>query len=623
MALSCVPTLWPAVGAARLLLASACLPAVPACAGVWTDALPPPPDSQLCSGLGGRSHTALPRRSRCAECGRACVCVVAVLSSWELWLPHPLPWNAKPMVPQRGRALPHLPVLPACLCLHLHSAKVIPPAVGPGQPCVAPPWSSAGAPPPPARSPAPRSGQTWLHPSRPARAERRSCQSGSGRGWGGGAVGSARPERGPATRPLLPPPWTLHLCSCAVLTLACRSASQDDLCRGGPRGDASQATVPAHHRRLCHASEHHAFGWTANAAGTALGAGADGKVGATTSAVALSRPCGRSLRGGGSLLRSLLPLARVWVQRSTPRMGGTWRAASTVAVAAPEESPSLALPPPRPATGAAHRPVSRGGGFCQLLAQREGLGAPWGSDAPRPACRAPPAAATLQRSPCAPGQPGQPPPDVLAVPSPAGPDPAADAAPTPAAALPAAGAADLPAQLQRQVSSRAGRGRAAGGGVSLGPSVGTCPSSSCSSGPAPSPSSFLPSPSPQPSQSPASARTPQNFSVPSPGPLNTPGESPGLAAGLAWGRGRGLGCVAAVQQLAVLPFLWPSALPPVGREPSGVSKPHFGGGRQPFSLQRRAGIPAGPGPALASGVLGRILPSCSPLPCPAAPTGFF
>uniref|UniRef100_A0A8C6DBC2 Mediator of RNA polymerase II transcription subunit 15 n=1 Tax=Moschus moschiferus TaxID=68415 RepID=A0A8C6DBC2_MOSMO len=42
------------------------------------------------------------------------------------------------------------------------------------------------------------------------------------------------------------------------------------------------------------------------------------------------------------------------------------------------------------------------------------------------------------------------------------------------------------------------------------------------SGPAPSPSSFLPSPSPQPSQSPVTARTPQNFSVPSPGPLNTP-----------------------------------------------------------------------------------------------------
>lgn len=51
----------------------------------------------------------------------------------------------------------------------------------------------------------------------------------------------------------------------------------------------------------------------------------------------------------------------------------------------------------------------------------------------------------------------------------------------------------------------------------------------CSSGPAPSPSSFLPSPSPQPSQSPVTARTPQNFSVPSPGPLNTPGK-----LGLGW-----------------------------------------------------------------------------------------
>ncbi|XP_021575094.1 mediator of RNA polymerase II transcription subunit 15 isoform X5 [Carlito syrichta] len=48
------------------------------------------------------------------------------------------------------------------------------------------------------------------------------------------------------------------------------------------------------------------------------------------------------------------------------------------------------------------------------------------------------------------------------------------------------------------------------------------PNSNVSSGPAPSPSSFLPSPSPQPSQSPVTARTPQNFSVPSPGPLNTP-----------------------------------------------------------------------------------------------------
>lgn len=47
--------------------------------------------------------------------------------------------------------------------------------------------------------------------------------------------------------------------------------------------------------------------------------------------------------------------------------------------------------------------------------------------------------------------------------------------------------------------------------------------SSVSSGPAPSPSAFLPSPSAQTTQSPAAARTPQNFSVPSPGPLNTPG----------------------------------------------------------------------------------------------------
>ncbi|XP_057601398.1 mediator of RNA polymerase II transcription subunit 15 isoform X2 [Hippopotamus amphibius kiboko] len=48
------------------------------------------------------------------------------------------------------------------------------------------------------------------------------------------------------------------------------------------------------------------------------------------------------------------------------------------------------------------------------------------------------------------------------------------------------------------------------------------PNSNVSSGPAPSPGGFLPSPSPQPSQSPVTARTPQNFSVPSPGPLNTP-----------------------------------------------------------------------------------------------------
>uniref|UniRef100_G1QFW5 Uncharacterized protein n=1 Tax=Myotis lucifugus TaxID=59463 RepID=G1QFW5_MYOLU len=51
------------------------------------------------------------------------------------------------------------------------------------------------------------------------------------------------------------------------------------------------------------------------------------------------------------------------------------------------------------------------------------------------------------------------------------------------------------------------------------------PNSNVSPGPAPSPSSFLPSPSPQPSQSPVTARTPQNFSVPSPGPVHTPVDS--------------------------------------------------------------------------------------------------
>lgn len=49
------------------------------------------------------------------------------------------------------------------------------------------------------------------------------------------------------------------------------------------------------------------------------------------------------------------------------------------------------------------------------------------------------------------------------------------------------------------------------------------PPSCLSSGPTPSPGGFQPSPSPQPSQSPASVRTPQNYGVPSPGPLNTPG----------------------------------------------------------------------------------------------------
>ncbi|KAL6080311.1 hypothetical protein STEG23_036282, partial [Scotinomys teguina] len=50
------------------------------------------------------------------------------------------------------------------------------------------------------------------------------------------------------------------------------------------------------------------------------------------------------------------------------------------------------------------------------------------------------------------------------------------------------------------------------------PQPGSQPNSNVSSSPAPSPSSFLPSPSPQ---SPVTAHTPQNFSVPSPGPLNT------------------------------------------------------------------------------------------------------
>uniref|UniRef100_A0A8C7G4T6 Mediator complex subunit 15 n=2 Tax=Oncorhynchus kisutch TaxID=8019 RepID=A0A8C7G4T6_ONCKI len=49
------------------------------------------------------------------------------------------------------------------------------------------------------------------------------------------------------------------------------------------------------------------------------------------------------------------------------------------------------------------------------------------------------------------------------------------------------------------------------------------PNSVSSSGPTPSPGGFQPSPSPQPSHSPATARTPQNYGVPSPGPLNTPG----------------------------------------------------------------------------------------------------
>lgn len=48
-----------------------------------------------------------------------------------------------------------------------------------------------------------------------------------------------------------------------------------------------------------------------------------------------------------------------------------------------------------------------------------------------------------------------------------------------------------------------------------------------SSGPTPSPGGFQPSPSPQPSPSSASSRTPQpSHGVPSPGPLNTPGNTP-------------------------------------------------------------------------------------------------
>lgn len=129
-----------------------------------------------------------------------------------------------------------------------------------------------------------------------------------------------------------------------------------------------------------------------------------------------------------------------------------------------------------------------------------------------------------------PGQPEQPHHAVLAVAGPAGADPAVDAPSPPA--VPAARPAQLAAQLQRQVGL-AGvplpawlTGRALPGAHGSQ----TCSLSIyCSSGPAPSPSSFLPSPSPQPSQSPVTARTPQNFSVPSPGPLNTPGK-----LGLGW-----------------------------------------------------------------------------------------
>lgn len=129
-------------------------------------------------------------------------------------------------------------------------------------------------------------------------------------------------------------------------------------------------------------------------------------------------------------------------------------------------------------------------------------------------------------SPPLPGQPEQPHHAVLAVAGPASADPAVDAPSPPA--IPATRPAQLAAQLQRQVGlARVPlpawfTGRALPGAQgSQTRSLSIC----CSSGPAPSPSSFLPSPSPQPSQSPVTARTPQNFSVPSPGPLNTPGKS--------------------------------------------------------------------------------------------------
>lgn len=125
-----------------------------------------------------------------------------------------------------------------------------------------------------------------------------------------------------------------------------------------------------------------------------------------------------------------------------------------------------------------------------------------------------------------PGQPEQPQHAVLTIAWPTSADPTVDA-PSPAA-IPAARPAQLTAQLQCQVGLARvplpawliGRDLPAAHGSQT-RSLSIC----CSSGPAPSPSSFLPSPSPQPSQSPVTARTPQNFSVPSPGPLNTPGKS--------------------------------------------------------------------------------------------------
>lgn len=115
----------------------------------------------------------------------------------------------------------------------------------------------------------------------------------------------------------------------------------------------------------------------------------------------------------------------------------------------------------------------------------------------------------------------------------------------------------------------------------------------CSSGPAPSPSSFLPSPSPQPSQSPVTARTPQNFSVPSPGPLNTPGK---LAQGVL---GTARPCPQGLQ--VSLPLARPSLVP-------GVKA------LQPTEHQHPLhDTPCCLGPGRASHVTGAPIPHCVPL----------
>uniref|UniRef100_A0A8C6YFR6 Mediator of RNA polymerase II transcription subunit 15 n=1 Tax=Naja naja TaxID=35670 RepID=A0A8C6YFR6_NAJNA len=113
--------------------------------------------------------------------------------------------------------------------------------------------------------------------------------------------------------------------------------------------------------------------------------------------------------------------------------------------------------------------------------------------------------------------------DVFSVSCPASPDTPANASPASATAFSSVWAAQLPTQLQCQVRAGLSVEESSSRWPVSAPGVESSSSSSSSSGPAPSPSSFLPSPSPQPSQSPAAARTPQNFSVPSPGPLNTPG----------------------------------------------------------------------------------------------------